>query len=280
MAQQGRFLLLLFSILLMAGAVGLAVTLGIRPPTPTPSSDVTSPSPSAITPTPTPTATPTSTPTPTATPAATSTPTATPTSTPTPTATPTAMSTPTVTPTPISTSTATSTPMPTLAETLPPQQPWNPQTPVPPARPGYNPHVGCVISPCAPAPQLEVPENSKEARLGSTMEFKWTWLYCLPPGWKFAIRFSPHERPESYQYIEDSNWILCEGGKTAGRYLIKIPGSAGTTYYWNIAVVRDVEGGWERLSEPSETRSFAVAHESTPPEPHEPHEPTTEPSEP
>jgi hypothetical protein len=109
-----------------------------------------------------------------------------------------------------------------------------------------------------------VPENEKEAKLGSTMEFKWTWLYCLPPGWKFAIRFSPHERPESYQYIEDSDWISCEGGKTSARYLIKVPDVPGITYYWNIAVARDVEGGWERLSETSETRSFTVKRSETP----------------
>jgi hypothetical protein len=140
---------------------------------------------------------------------------------------------------------------------------WNCQAPVPPAPPRYDPSKACVVTPCAPAPQLVGPDNGVEFIVGSTVEFRWTWDCCLPPSWKFAVRLSTDSTPRSYQYIDALG--SCEGGKSVVSYPIKIDSSTCDrfttipgTYYWNIAVTRSVEGGWERLSEGSEIRRFTV----------------------
>jgi len=136
---------------------------------------------------------------------------------------------------------------------------------IPMAPPGYNPGNACVITPCAPAPQLVGPDDGAQLTAGSTVEYKWTWVCCLPPGWKFAVRLSAEDPPHSWQYIDDPAYVSCQGGMSTVHYPIKldpetldrlttIPG----TYYWNIAVTRSVEGGWERLSADSESRIFVV----------------------
>ena len=175
--------------------------------------------------------------------------------------------TPTATLTPVSTLTPTPTPKPTSTPVLPAQASWNPQTPVPPAPPGYKPSEACVVTPCAPPPQLVGPDEGAQLMVNSMVEFKWTWIYCLPPGWKFAIRLSDYKPPHSYQYIDASDWVSCQpDGTSVVHYPMKIdpktcdrfttiPG----TYYWNVAVTRSTEGGgWERLSEGSEVRRFIV----------------------
>jgi uncharacterized membrane protein YgcG len=190
--------------------------------------------------------------------------------TPTPTSTisPAATHMPTVTPIPPS---PTLSPSPTLkptpiipmaTHTLPPAlSPWNPAIPVPTAPPGYDPNVACVVNPCAPAPQLIDPQNGTEFIVNSSIELRWEWAYCLPPEWKFAIRISETSPPHSYRYEDNPKLISCENGKAVGRYCLpedsRFRNTPGT-YYWNIAVARSVEGGWERLSEESETRSFIV----------------------
>ena len=142
---------------------------------------------------------------------------------------------------------------------------WNPQTPVPTASPGYNPSLACVVTPCAPAPQLDGPDDGAELKADSKVEFRWTWAYCLPPGWKFAMRLSAEDPPHSWQYIDDPAYVSCQGGMSIVHYPIRldpegldrlttIPG----TYYWNIAVSRSAVEGWERLSAVSKTCSFTV----------------------
>jgi hypothetical protein len=163
----------------------------------------------------------------------------------------------TVTPTP---------PKPTPAATTPPPPPsWNLLTPIPTAPPGYNPVIECVVIPCLPAPQLVEPQHGAEFVIGSTVEFRWTWVHCLPPGWKFAIRLSSDSPPHSYQYIDAPESISCQEGRSVVRYFIKIDPSTVDrfttipgTYYWNVAVTRSVGEGWERLSESSETRVFVI----------------------
>jgi hypothetical protein len=150
------------------------------------------------------------------------------------------------------------TPVPTAPS--PVSSPWNPTLPVPTALPGYNPNVACVINPCAPAPQLIDPQNGTEFILNSSIELRWEWTYCLPPGWKFAIQIS-ETSPHSYRYEDNPKLISCEDGKAVGRYRLPEDSRFRTTsgtYYWNIAVARSVGGGWERLSEYSETRWFVV----------------------
>jgi hypothetical protein len=149
--------------------------------------------------------------------------------------------------------------------------PWNPQTPVPTAPPGYTPGVACVVTPCAPAPQLIAPDDGAELTLNSKVEFKWTWIYCLPPGWKFAIRLSSDTPPHSWQYVD----APCEGGTSSGYYQIGISPDAPESritapgiYYWNIAVTRSLgDDKWERLSQNSEVRSFIVVTPPPPPPP-------------
>jgi len=144
--------------------------------------------------------------------------------------------------------------------------PWNCQAPVPPAPPGYDPSEACVVTPCASAPQLVGPDEGAELKVGSTVEFRWTWDCCLPPGWKFAIRLSDYSPPHSYQYIDAPESVSCQpDGTSVVRYPIKLDPSTVDrfttipgTYYWNIAVSRSVVEGWERLSAVSETRSFTV----------------------
>jgi hypothetical protein len=135
--------------------------------------------------------------------------------------------------------------------------PWNPLTPVPTAPSGYSPNMNCVISPCAPAPQLVEPQDGALLRAGSRVELKWEWTYCLPDDWMFNIRFSDSIPPESVLYLSDPTWIMCEGGKSVGLFPMEIPRTSGT-YYWEIAVTRSVDGTWERLSETSETRYVTV----------------------
>jgi len=150
---------------------------------------------------------------------------------------------------------------------------WNLQTPVPAAPPGYDPHTACVVTPCAPAPQLDGPDDKAELTTGSTVEFRWTWVCCLPPGWKFAIRLSAEDPPHSWQYMDDPAYVSCQGGMSTVHYPIKLdPGKLDRlttipgTYYWNIAVARSVEGGWERLSQNSEVRPFTVVTPPPPPD--------------
>jgi len=144
---------------------------------------------------------------------------------------------------------------------------WNCQTPVPPAPPGYNPSEACVVTPCALPPQPVGPDDGAELKVGTTVEFRWTWACCLPPGWKFAIRLSDYSPPHSYQYIDAPESVSCQpDGTSVVRYWIKIDPSTVDrfttipgTYYWNVAVIRSTEGGgWERLSEGSEVRRFIV----------------------
>ncbi len=194
------------------------------------------------------------------------TPTPSPTATPTATSTPTDTATPTATPTP----TPTGTPILTMTPTLPPTStslPWNLQTPVPSAPPNYDPNTACVITPCAPAPQLVGPPDGAEFPAGSRIELKWTWPYCLPSGWRFAIRVSRENPPHSYQYVDygygGGGLVVCEGGKTSGTFYIESTSAFSVdtgTYYWNIAVARHVDAPWEweRLSENSEIRSYRV----------------------
>ena len=144
--------------------------------------------------------------------------------------------------------------------------PWNPLIPIPQASSGYNPLEECIVTSCAPAPELYEPLYWDTYYVGDIIVLKWTWDYCLPGDWKFAINISTYDPPYSYQYINDLNWIDCNNGETTARYPIKvnaddypfieIPG----LYHWNIMVARgtDEEWGWERLSEISETRGFAV----------------------
>jgi len=127
---------------------------------------------------------------------------------------------------------------------------------------------------CAPAPQLgQYPEDGAEFKVQDTMELKWTWESCLPPGWKFSIRLAREDPPHSYQYVDDPSKIRCQDGRTIASYPVKIAGSPFTiipgTYYWNIIVARKVgeEWGWERLSEVSETRKFTVRQREPPPTP-------------
>ena len=138
--------------------------------------------------------------------------------------------------------------------------PWNPATPIPSvAPPGYDPYAACIVECCAPAPQLIEPANEAEVRYNSTIHLKWTWNYCLPSGWKFAIRISNTYPPHSHHYDDNPKLISCQDGKAVGDYPV---GKDFTTkpgiHYWNIAVVRKVEGGWERLSEESEICRFTV----------------------
>lgn len=143
----------------------------------------------------------------------------------------------------------------------PPSSPWNPTLPVPTALPGYNPNVACVINPCAPAPQLIAPQNGTEFIFNSSIELRWEWAYCLPPGWKFAIQISETSPPHSYRYEDNPKLISCVDGKAVGRYRLPEDSRFRTTpgtYYWNIAVARSVEGGWERLSENSRTCTFVI----------------------
>jgi hypothetical protein len=190
-----------------------------------------------------------------------------PTSTPTPTCTPTYMPAPSSpTPAPSSTSSPTPAITPTPTNTpLPPLRPWNPGTPVPTAPVGYNPHVACVIKPCAPAPGLDEPQNGTEFEFGKSVELRWGWNYCLPPGWKFAVRVSAAYPPESYRYVDNPVLIHCQDGGTIGSFFVGKDGVGeefimnSGTYYWRIAVVRSLgEERWERLSEESEIRSFTV----------------------
>jgi hypothetical protein len=144
---------------------------------------------------------------------------------------------------------------------------WNCQAPVPPAPPGYDPSKACVVTPCALPPQPVGPDDGAELKVGTTVEFRWTWACCLPPGWKFAVRLSTDSTPHSYQYIDAPDWVSCQpDGTSVVHYPMKIdpktcdrfttiPG----TYYWNVAVTRSTEGGgWERLSGNSEVRRFIV----------------------
>lgn len=148
---------------------------------------------------------------------------------------------------------------------------WNPQTPVPAAPPGYDPHTACVVTPCAPAPELVEPPEGAQLTLSSKVYFRWTWICCLPPGWKFAVRLSSNTPPDSWQYVDGP----CEGGASSGYYQIEIspdaPESRITapgTYYWNIAVTRSLgDDKWERLSKNSEVRSFIVVTPPPPPPP-------------
>jgi len=138
-------------------------------------------------------------------------------------------------------------------------QSWNPQTPIPTQPPDYNPNVACVVSPCAPAPRLYEPENDALFISSSYIELRWEWDYCLPPEWKFAIRFSDVAPPHSIRYEDNPLFITCLDGKAFGQYIIDQEFTVGPgVYYWNIAVVRSVEGGWERLSEDSEVRRFRI----------------------
>jgi hypothetical protein len=141
--------------------------------------------------------------------------------------------------------------------------PWNPATPIPSAAPpGYDPYAACIVECCAPAPKLVGPEDGAEPRFGTPVELKWTWDYCLPPGWQFGVRISAAYPPHSYRYEDNPKLISCENGKAIGRYPLPedsrcrhTPG----TCYWNIAVVRSLGNDkWERLSEESEIRSFTV----------------------
>jgi hypothetical protein len=139
--------------------------------------------------------------------------------------------------------------------------PWDPAKPVPTAPPGYNPTWACVVNPCALAPQLIDPQDDTEFAINSSVELRWEWAYCLPPEWKFAIRISETSPPHSYHYEDNPKLISCENGKAVGRYRLPEDSRFRTTsgtYYWNIAVARSVEGGWERLSEYSETRWLVV----------------------
>ncbi|RMD60183.1 hypothetical protein D6833_10235, partial [Candidatus Parcubacteria bacterium] len=177
---------------------------------------------------------------------------------------------PTSTSTPTPTKTPSPTATPTLAPTFTPTTPrpaWNPATPVPTAPPNYDPNTACVITPCAPAPQLVGPPDGAEFTVGSRIELKWTWLYCLPPGWRFAIRVSGSFPPHSYQYVDygygGGGLIVCEGGRTSGTFYIEGTSTFSQnsgTYYWNVAVTRHVDAPWrwERLSENSEIRSYEV----------------------
>ena len=170
--------------------------------------------------------------------------------------------TPTTSPTPAPAPTQT----PSASPTPKPPLTWNPQTPVPTAPLGYAPSVACVVTPCAPAPQLKEPQKENVVlTVNSTVWFKWEWIYCLPPGWKFAIRLSAEDPPHSWQYIDDPTYVSCQGGRSIVQYPIKIdPGTVDRfttipgTYYWNIAVARSVGEGWERLSANSESRMFVV----------------------
>jgi len=139
--------------------------------------------------------------------------------------------------------------------------PWNPATPVPPAPPDYDPNTACVVNPCAPAPQLIEPEDVAQIRLNSGFDLKWTWNYCLPPEWKFAIRISDPNiaLPHSRQYIDDHNLVKCQNGKAEGTFHVseEFTEDLGVRC-WNIAVVRSGGEGWERLSDYSEIRSFNV----------------------
>jgi hypothetical protein len=145
---------------------------------------------------------------------------------------------------------------PVLSE--PALPPWSPATPVPTAPPGYNPIEECVVPVCAPAPMLIEPLGGTQFAYGGGPELKWSWTYCLPDGWKFAVRVSLVVPPSSISYVDSPNLVSCHNGKTIARFplgdLIKEPG----IYYWNIAVVRSVGFGWERLSYESEVRSFEV----------------------
>jgi len=192
-------------------------------------------------------------------------PTHTPASTPLPTATPTPASRPTDTPSPPYTATPEPTSTLPLSPTVtatpiskPPPVPWNPRMPVPTAPPAYNPIEECVVPVCAPAPMLIEPLGGTRFAYGGGPELKWSWTYCLPDGWKFAVRVSLVVPPSSIGYVDSPNLVSCHNGKTIARFplgdLIKEPG----IYYWNIAVVRSVGFGWERLSYESEVRSFEV----------------------
>jgi len=140
-------------------------------------------------------------------------------------------------------------------------RPWNPETPVPAAGPGYDPNEGCVVTSCAPKPQLDEPANGAEFRSGTGIKLMWRWDYCLPPEWKFAIRISDTYPPGSYHYEDNPDLVSCQDGKTTGHYSVpeEFTNTPGT-YYWNIAVARSVGEAWkwERLSENSEIRSFTV----------------------
>jgi len=190
------------------------------------------------------------------------------TSTPPSTPAPTAADTPTEIATPVSRPTPTvrpTTPMPTIPDTatsLPAEQPRDLLTPIPATASDIDPNVQCVTDPCRSAPILDkYPENGAKFVVGSQIELKWTWDDCLPPGWHFAIRISDYCPPDSCHYESSPPLISCQDGKTIGRYFIhkdshfaRTPG----TYYWNIAVARSVDGGWERLSYDSEIRTFIV----------------------
>ena len=236
---------------------------------------------SSPSPTTTPTVTPTSSSTPTGTPRATfiqsSTPTDTPTATLTPS--PTSSSTPTATcspsstpmpiqrPTPSDTPTATPTNTPTPPPPLQPT-PWHPPTPIPTAPPGYNPHESCVVGQCALAPKLDEPKGDEIFYVDDEITFKWTWDHCLPEGWKFAVRISSDDPPDSHQYVYNPNFCGQDGSK--GNYTVEVKLNTSdspftpnvTYYYWNIAVAREVgeEWKWERLSDVSETRKFILRH--------------------
>jgi hypothetical protein len=149
---------------------------------------------------------------------------------------------------------------------FPPQpasSPWNPTLPVPTAPPGYDPNVACVINPCAPAPQLIDPHDGTEFTINGSIELRWEWAYCLPPGWKFAIQISETSPPHSYHYEDNPKLISCENGMAVGRYRLPEDSrfrSTRGTYYWSIVVARSAEGGWERLSSFGEIRSFRVVN--------------------
>jgi len=141
----------------------------------------------------------------------------------------------------------------------PAARPWNPATPVPTAPPGYDPSQACVVKPCALAPQLVEPEDGAEVTFNSSVHLKWRWDYCLPPGWKFAVRISDAYPPHSHHYVDNPILISCQDGKMIGRYPVDEKFTTKpSTYYWNIAVARSVEGGWERLSENSRTCTFVI----------------------
>ncbi|MFZ5918124.1 MAG: protein kinase domain-containing protein [Chloroflexota bacterium] len=168
-------------------------------------------------------------------------------------------------PTPVPTPTDTPVPItPTPTNTLVP--PWNPQTPVPSVPPpDYDPNKKCVVPSCAPAPRLSAPENGDSYQVGSTIGLKWTWEYCLPSGWKFAIQISKSSPPQSYLYLDDPTWVSCQDGMSSGFFPVSVelndsPFYSTGTYYWNIAVSRVMDEGWERLSEVSETRWFTVGN--------------------
>jgi hypothetical protein len=174
---------------------------------------------------------------------------------------PTLLSTPTVAPTSSETATPTLE-VPTGTPTpRPTQPPWNLLTPMPTAPAGYDPNVECVVTPCLPAPQLAEPQEGAQFVVGSTIELNWTWVYCLPDGWKFAIRIAESFPPHSYSYVDNPALVSCKDGQTFARFPIDSgAGFAQTpgTYYWNIAVARSVDAGWERLSSDSETRTFTI----------------------